>query len=191
MILLIDNYDSFTYNLVDYFAQLQVETKVVRNDVSIKEIISLNYQGIVISPGPETPQKSGNLMQVIEYYYQKIPILGICLGHQAIGEFFGATLVKADFPMHGKISNIYHDGNILFRDIPENHEVVRYNSLLLNGIKSPLKIIAQTEAEEVMAIAHISLPIWGVQYHPEAALTQFGLAVLRNWVNDNIVLASN
>ena len=130
-------------------------------------------------------------MDTIKRYHKTLPILGICLGQQALGMFFGAILAKAIRPMHGKISNIYHDGNILFKDIPENHEVVRYNSLLLNGIKSPLKIIAQTEAEEVMAIAHISLPIWGVQYHPEAALTQFGLAVLRNWVNDNIVLASN
>lgn len=182
MILLLDNFDSFTYNLVDYFNQLGVECVVKRNDVSLEEIVSMDYDGLVISPGPETPQKSGNLMQVLKYFYDKTPVLGICLGHQAIGEFFGAKLVKALKPMHGKISKVVHQQNHLFEDIPITFNVVRYNSLLLEEINTPLKVIAETDQEEIMAICHQKLPVWGVQFHPEAALTEYGLQLLKNWL---------
>lgn len=190
MILLLDNFDSFTYNLVDYFEQLGLECFVVRNDVAIEEITIRNYQALIISPGPETPLKSGNLMEVLAFYTGKIPILGICLGHQAIGVQFGAKLEKALKPMHGKISVIEHDEDVLFKAIPKVFKVVRYNSLLLNSIGGPLRIIATTEQNEVMAIAHNSLPIIGIQFHPEAALTEFGLQLLQNWITKNGLVAN-
>jgi len=167
---------------VDYFNQLGVECVVKRNDIPLEEIMSLDYEGLVISPGPEVPQKSGNLMQVLKHFSETMPVLGICLGHQAIGEFFGAELVKASKPMHGKLSKIIHQQNQLFADIPLNFNAVRYNSLLLEEVNSPLKVIAKSEQEEIMAISHQKLPVWGVQFHPEAALTEYGLQLLKNWL---------
>ncbi|MTI31312.1 anthranilate synthase component II [Xanthovirga aplysinae] len=182
MILILDNFDSFTYNLVDYFNQLGVESKLFRNNINFEELISFDYKGVVLSPGPESPEKAGCLMQMLAYYSRRLPILGICLGHQAIGEFFGADLVKAEKPMHGKISTIHCKKAAIFNDI-KKCEVVRYHSLILDNIPACLQIIAQTEKNEIMAIQHKKLPITGLQFHPEAWLSQEGFKMLQNWVN--------
>ncbi|MEP2773291.1 MAG: aminodeoxychorismate/anthranilate synthase component II [Fulvivirga sp.] len=185
MILLLDNYDSFTYNLVDYIQQLGMTCKVYRNDHNFDEITADDYKGVVLSPGPEVPRKSGQLMKVLEHYKDKTPILGICLGHQAIGELFGEKLFKAQKPMHGKICSIKVDDDPLFRLLPEQFSVVRYNSLIISDISAQLQVIARSESEEVMAIRHKQLPIWGVQFHPEAAMTEHGLKILKNWLDYN------
>lgn len=181
MILILDNFDSFTYNLLDYFEQIGVGCKVFRNDTDPKEIFQQQFKGIVLSPGPGQPEASGNLMQVLRYYQHTLPILGICLGHQAIGLHFGAELVKADKPMHGKISVIFHKKDIPFMGMKEKVQVVRYHSLILKNLSEDLMITAQTEVGEIMAIKHKSLPIHGIQFHPEAILTEKGLQMLHNW----------
>lgn len=191
MVLLLDNYDSFTYNLVDYFAQLGVVCDVQRHDVDINKLTNKPYEGIVFSPGPKEPSKAGILMEVLDYYVGKVPILGICLGHQAIGLYYGADLVKATIPMHGKTSKICCKKHQCYEGIPKEHEVIRYNSLLVENIKGPLEIIAETTTGEVMAIAHKELPIWGLQYHPEAALSEYGLETLKNWVDTLSVVANH
>lgn len=185
MILLLDNYDSFTYNLVDYIQQLGVICKVYRNDHDFDEITANTYTGVVLSPGPEVPKKSGQLMKVLEYYQKRLPVLGICLGHQAIGEFYGEELFKAQKPMHGKICSIHVDEDPLFTLLPKQFNVVRYNSLIISDISDHLRVIARSESEEVMAIRHKQLPIWGVQFHPEAAMTEHGLKILKNWLDYN------
>jgi anthranilate synthase component 2 len=190
VILLLDNYDSFTYNLVDYIAQLGETCDVQRNDVDINKIVKNSYDGVILSPGPEEPSAAGILEEVLAYYVGKIPIIGICLGHQAIGQYFGAKLVKAKKPMHGKISKIFCEKHALYGDIPGQHDVVRYNSLLIEDIPDPLQVVASTVSGEVMAIAHRTLPIWGMQYHPEAALSEHGLATLKNWVDTLKVVAN-
>ncbi|OHX68241.1 anthranilate synthase component II [Flammeovirga pacifica] len=183
MILLLDNFDSFTYNLVDYFSQLGKKVEVVRNDSPLEEITPYKYEAVVLSPGPETPDKAGNMMEVINYYHKTHPILGICLGHQAIGEFFGGKVHKAIKPMHGKMSKISCDTNsLLFQNIPEQLTVVRYHSLILDHLSDNIEVVAKTEQNEVMAIQHKTLPIHGVQFHPEAILTEFGLDILKNWI---------
>jgi len=187
LILVLDNFDSFTYNLVDYFNQLDVKVEVLRNNVSIKKLLSDKYSSIVLSPGPGIPTKAGNLMRVIKYYYQKIPILGICLGHQAIGEFFGGEIIKAQQPMHGKLSRVHHDLDPIFCNIPNEFSVVRYHSLVCHNISKDLKVIAKTQPGEIMALKHNVLPIYGLQFHPEAVLTQYGLEILRNWKNINSI----
>lgn len=183
-ILLIDNYDSFTYNLYDYFLQLGVSCLVLRNDEStLADIRNLNFDALVFSPGPQKPKDAGLLMDVLNEYHDRLPILGICLGHQAIGEYFGATLTKAALPVHGKANTITHQNHPLFHDLPSQFKVMRYHSLILEHIAaSPLQEIAQTEAGEIMAIAHPLLPICGVQFHPESILTEHGLAMLENWL---------
>jgi len=183
VILLLDNYDSFSYNLVDYFEQLGVEVKVFRNDHDFQQIIKHSYSGIVLSPGPEVPKKAGLLNKVVDYYHSTHPMLGICLGHQAIGEFFGADLIKAHRPMHGKLSEVQVvQDNELFMGIDKRMKVVRYNSLVINNLPANLEIVATAEHNEVMAIKHKSLPVYGLQFHPEAALTQQGLKILKNWL---------
>lgn len=185
MILLLDNYDSFTYNLFDYLKQLHEEVVVYRNDaISIDEIKQLQPNAIVISPGPKTPELAGITMQVIAEFYLTIPILGICLGHQAIGQFFGATLVKSIYPMHGKTSKISYTHDAIFENIENPFEAMRYHSLYLKNVENtPLKIIANTDDNMVMAIKHQLLPIYGLQFHPESILTEEGLKILENWVN--------
>lgn len=185
MVLLLDNYDSFTYNLRDYILQLGEECTVVRNDeLTLDEIEKLNFQSIIISPGPRTPAEAGITPQLIAAFYNRKPILGICLGHQAIGEFFGAQLAKAQKPMHGKTSAITHNGHFLFNNLPQQLEVMRYHSLVLKGVENtPLQILATTAEGEVMAIAHPQYPVAGVQFHPESILTPNGLQLLRNWFN--------
>ncbi len=154
----------------------------------MEEITRERYQGIVISPGPETPAKAGNLMKVLAYYEKKLPILGICLGHQAIGEYYGAALEKALKPMHGKVSSIHFSADYLFTGIAMPFNIVRYHSLILNNLPAALQSIAETPAGELMALRHQYLPIRGLQFHPEAHLTQFGLQILRNWVNFNKII---
>jgi anthranilate synthase/aminodeoxychorismate synthase-like glutamine amidotransferase len=184
MLLLLDNYDSFTYNLYDYLAQLGLKCKVFRNDISLEKLKKQDFRGVVLSPGAYTPKEANNLMQITAYYHDKIPILGICLGHQAIGDFFGATLVKAKRPMHGKLSMINCQKDVIFKNLPTQFNVVRYNSLLIENPNPILKIIAQTSSGEIMAIRHKELPIWGLQFHPEAALTEYGLEILKNFVEE-------
>lgn len=183
-ILLLDNYDSFTYNLYDYWLRLGVSCQVIRNDeLSLDEFKALNFKALVLSPGPQKPKDAGLLMPMIEYFYDKKPILGICLGHQGIGEFFGATLSKNNVPVHGKTSKIQHFQNPLFEKLPNEFEVMRYHSLVLQHFENTdLDIIATTFQNEVMAIAHKYLPIHGVQFHPESILTEFGLELMANWL---------
>lgn len=183
MVLLLDNYDSFTYNLRDYILQLGKECVVVRNDeMNLEEIEKLNFYSAIISPGPKTPHEAGITMKFIERFHKEKPILGICLGHQAIGEFFGAKLVKAIRPMHGKTSLIRHNKNYLFKDLPDEFDVMRYHSLVISEVEqSKLQITAATKENEVMAITHPELKIAGVQFHPESILTPNGLQILKNW----------
>lgn len=183
-ILLLDNYDSFTYNLYDYLLQAGAECQVLRNDaLSIQAFERLDFEAIVFSPGPKRPADAGLMPLLIERLHRRVPMLGICLGHQAIGEFFGARLVKASVPMHGKTTQIRHNGHPLFRDIPERFSVMRYHSLLLESLDdTPLECIAATDDGEIMALAHRHLPITGVQFHPESILTAHGLQLLKNWV---------
>jgi anthranilate synthase/aminodeoxychorismate synthase-like glutamine amidotransferase len=183
-ILLIDNYDSFTYNLYDYFLQSGADCRVIRNDdLSLAEFQQLSFDALVFSPGPRRPTDAGLMMPLIAYFFNKKPILGICLGHQGIGEFFGATLQK-NLPVHGKTSLLQHNGHLLFKGLPSTFKVMRYHSLILEDLdNTPLEIIAQTPEGEVMAIAHQSLPILGVQFHPESILTEYGLKMIQNWLS--------
>jgi anthranilate synthase/aminodeoxychorismate synthase-like glutamine amidotransferase len=182
MILLLDNFDSFTYNLVDYLEQAGATCKVIRNDASLDDIRRFDYEGIVLSPGPGTPQQAGCMTQVIEHYHNHLPILGICLGFQALGTYFGATLSKAIRPMHGKISEITIHTDPLFAQIPERLRVVRYHSLVLKELPSSLEGLALTAENELMAFRHRNLPLRGLQFHPEAILTEHGFQILKNWL---------
>jgi anthranilate synthase/aminodeoxychorismate synthase-like glutamine amidotransferase len=183
-ILLIDNYDSFTYNLYDYLLQTGVECVVLRNDTfTLKDLDNIDFSGIVLSPGPKRPADAGLLMSVIDRYHGQFPILGICLGHQALGEYFGAALVRAALPMHGKTSRIQHQRHWIFEGIPTEFTAMRYHSLLLESLSNtPLECLATTDSGEIMALAHNVLPLVGVQFHPESILTEHGLCLLRNWV---------
>ena len=183
MILLLDNYDSFTYNLWHYLLQLNEQCIVKRNDeISIEEIRKLNPKAIVLSPGPGRPGDSGTMNQVIKHFYETIPFLGICLGHQAIGEFFGAKLLHADKPMHGKTSELIFKNHFLFQKISSPLMVMRYHSLLLKEVENTrLKIIAATKEQEIMAIEHPDYKIIGLQFHPESILTPDGMTMLHNW----------
>lgn len=184
-IVLIDNYDSFTWNLVDYFFRCGVQLQVIRNDRTLDQLKQLQVDALVLSPGPESPQKAGNLMQFVEHFHDKLPMFGICLGHQAIGEFFGANLKKGLKPMHGKISTIrILEKEGLYKDLPNHFDVVRYHSLVLDNLPADLMQTAISQEAELMSMRHVSLPICGVQYHPEAVLTQNGLALIKNWLDD-------
>lgn len=182
MILVVDNYDSFTWNLVDYIARTGEKVTLVRNDIDPETWDFKSIKGIVLSPGPGRPSEAGFLLQIIEKFENKLPILGICLGHQAIGEHFGATLINAPFPMHGKLSKIQcNTENPLFNGFLPYLNVVRYHSLVLSDIKLPLKIIANTD-NIAMSICHSEKPIYGIQFHPEAYLTEKGFEIIENWV---------
>ena len=181
MILLLDNFDSYTYNLLDYFGQLGIPSQVVRNDVPLAEIERLPFHAIVLSPGPGIPEKAGNMLAVIAKYHQTKPMLGICLGHQALGAFFGASLEKGIRPMHGKISEIICRQDTIFKNLPERMPVVRYHSLVIKNISPVLVPLAYTAEQELMAFRHVSLPLYALQFHPEAILTTYGLNMLRNW----------
>ena len=184
MLLFIDNYDSFTYNLVDYFGQITDQVKVFRNDaISVEEIKILQPEGIIISPGPGTPDESGVSLQVIAQLGAEVPILGICLGHQAIGQVFGARVIRANVPVHGKISAIYHHGDPLFNAIASPFSATRYHSLIVErqSLPAELKVIAETDDGLIMAMRHRFYPIVGVQFHPESILTSEGLKMIKNW----------
>jgi anthranilate synthase/aminodeoxychorismate synthase-like glutamine amidotransferase len=184
-ILLLDNYDSFTYNLYDYIAQTGAICTVIRNDApNLPLYLREKWDGVVLSPGPKTPQDAGFLMDAVGFFVQKnTPLLGVCLGHQAIGQYFGAQLVAAPLPRHGKTSRIIHNNQGIFEGIPQATEVMRYHSLVLQNIKNPLIITARsTDDHCVMGVRHQVQPIIGVQFHPESILTQAGLAMIHQWV---------
>ena len=183
-LLLIDNYDSFTYNLYDYFLQLGTDCQVVRNDdYTLEEIQALDFDGLVLSPGPQRPEDAGLLMDILKFYAGRLPILGICLGHQAIGMLYGASLVKAPVPVHGKTASVIHQNHPLFATIPSPMQVMRYHSLIVQDLSNTdLEVIGQTE-NLVMALVHRELPIVGVQFHPESILTPMGMQLLQNWLN--------
>lgn len=194
MIVLIDNYDSFTYNLVQYFGELGQELVVYRNDeVTIQEIEELAPSYLVISPGPCTPNEAGISVEAIRVFAGRIPILGVCLGHQAIAQAFGGKVVHAERLMHGKTSKIQHDGKSIFKKIPQQSVVTRYHSLAVERSSLPecLVVTAETETGEIMALRHRTLPIEGVQYHPEAILTEHGKEMIRNFIEEyrHVVLA--
>ncbi len=181
-ILLIDNYDSFTYNLFAYIRQHGVACEVVKND-ALDLNIAANFDGILLSPGPKTPSDAGCTMAIIERFHKTKPILGVCLGHQAIGMTFGAKLSKAIRPMHGHTSNIKVVPHWLFNGIPNEIAVMRYHSLVLENVAAPLRVLAQTEDGEVMAIAHENELTVGIQFHPESILTSWGKKMIGNWLN--------
>jgi anthranilate synthase component 2 len=186
MLLMIDNYDSFTYNLVQYFGELGEEVKVVRNDeLSVDEIDALGAERIVLSPGPCTPNEAGVSLEVIRRLAGRVPILGVCLGHQAIGQAFGGKVVHARTLMHGKVSPIHHGGKGVFAGLPSPYDATRYHSLAIERDSCPkdLEVTAWTEDGEIMGVRHRSLPVEGVQFHPESILTEHGHALLRNFIS--------
>jgi anthranilate synthase component 2 len=190
MLLMIDNYDSFTYNLVQYFGELQADVQVYRNDkITVAEIEKLRPDHLVISPGPCTPNEAGISLAAIKHFAGKIPILGVCLGHQSIGQAFGGKIVHANAIMHGKTSMIHHKGEGVFKGIESPFEATRYHSLVIEKQSIPdcLEITAWTEAEkgeldEIMGVRHKELEVEGVQFHPESILTQHGHAMLKNFL---------
>lgn len=188
MLLMIDNYDSFTYNLVQYLAEIGQEVEVVRNDkISIEEINKLNPQYIVISPGPCTPNEAGISLELIEAFKGKIPILGVCLGHQSIGQAFGGKIVHAQTIMHGKTSKIFHNNKGVFRGIKDPFVATRYHSLVIEKQTLPncFDITAWTDDNEIMGIKHKELAIEGVQFHPESILSEHGHDLLKNFLDQN------
>ena len=188
MILVIDNYDSFTYNLVQYLGELGAEPMVRRNDeMTVDDIESLSPQAIVISPGPGRPADAGITVPLVQRWGSSIPVLGVCLGHQAIGEAFGGKVVAAPKLMHGKTSSVAHEGKALFRGIPSPLEVMRYHSLIVERASLPetLEVIAWSEDDnsEIHAMRHLEHPVWGVQFHPESVMTERGKDILRNFLS--------
>lgn len=179
-IFLLDNFDSFTYNLVDYLHRCGAEVVVKRNNEDCGDLSG--YDGIVLSPGPSIPENSGNLNQVISDYFGKVPMLGVCLGFQAIGQFLGAKLCRLEHPVHGKKSEISCVAHPMYLRIPERHFVARYHSLYLKNLPECLELTAETRDKIPMAFAHKELPVWGVQYHPEAVLSEYGLIFIKNWL---------
>ena len=188
MLLMIDNYDSFTYNLVQYLAEIGQEVKVFRNDkISVEEINKLNPQYIVISPGPCTPNEAGISLELIEAFKGKIPILGVCLGHQSIGQAFGGKIIHAQTIMHGKTSKISHNNKGVFRGIKNPFIATRYHSLVIDRESLPncFDITAWTNDDEIMGIKHKELAIEGVQFHPESILSEHGHDLLKNFLDKN------
>jgi len=182
---MIDNYDSFTYNLVQYLQQLGADVLVRRNDeITVEEIETLAPEAIFLSPGPCTPKEAGITVEVIRRFHQTVPIMGVCLGHQAIGYAFGAVVVRADRVMHGKTSPVLNDGQTIFRGLPNPMTAGRYHSLIIDRASLPacLKITAETEEGEIMGIRHESYPVEGIQFHPESILTPQGKRIIRNFL---------
>lgn len=185
MLLIIDNYDSFTYNLVQYFGELGAEMKVVRNDVmSVEEVRKMSPEKICISPGPCTPKEAGISCEVIREFGKSTPILGVCLGHQCIGQVFGGEVVRADRLMHGKTSEIFHEGKSVFTGLDNPFIATRYHSLIVerDGLPDCLEITAKTQNGTIMGLMHKELPIHGVQFHPESILTESGMKILENFL---------
>lgn len=186
MLLMIDNYDSFTYNLVQYFGELGAEVRVVRNDaVTLEEIVSWRPEQIVISPGPCTPAEAGISVAVIQHFAGKVPLLGVCLGHQSIAVAFGGRVVRAQRLMHGKTSQIFHDGKSIFSGLPNPFTATRYHSLLVEEASLPscLEVSARTAEGEIMGLRHRHHTVEGVQFHPESILTTAGKELLRNFLS--------
>lgn len=186
MILVIDNYDSFTYNIVHYFGELGRLCLVYRNDqIDLIEIENKSPTSLVISPGPRTPKEAGISEKAILKMAGKIPILGVCLGHQCIGSAFGGKIIKAQQPMHGKSSLIFHDGKTIYKDLPNPFEAIRYHSLLIDRETLPecLEVSAKTAEGEIMGVRHKKFPIEGVQFHPESIMTKFGKSILKNFLD--------
>jgi len=187
MIVIVDNYDSFTYNLVQYFGELDQDIRVFRNDaIDVAGIRALKPDRIIVSPGPCTPKEAGISREVIRELGPEIPTLGVCLGHQSIGDVFGGDVVRAGRIMHGKLSWIKHNGNVLFKDVESPFEATRYHSLIIKRDTCPdcLDIIAETTDQgEIMGVAHKQYPIWGVQFHPESILTACGKQIVRNFMS--------
>lgn len=191
MLLMIDNYDSFTFNLVQYLQMLGAEVKVVRNDaMSVAEIAALQPSHIVVSPGPKTPNEAGVSLEVIRQLGPTIPLFGVCLGHQGIGQVYGGDVIRAGNIMHGKTSPIRHEGKGVFAGLPDRYEATRYHSLVVdkNTLPSVLEITAWTEnldgsMEEIMGLRHREYPVEGVQFHPESILTQHGHALMKNFLD--------
>jgi anthranilate synthase/aminodeoxychorismate synthase-like glutamine amidotransferase len=185
MIVLIDNYDSFTYNLVQYFGEQVDDVRVFRNDaITVEEVRALNPEHIVVSPGPCTPNEAGISVELIEKLGKDFPILGVCLGHQSIGQAYGGNIIRADRIMHGKISQMYHNGHPLFAEIESPFDATRYHSLIIERSSCPdcLEIIAETDAGEIMSVAHREYPVWGLQFHPESILTGCGKQIIKNFL---------
>jgi anthranilate synthase/aminodeoxychorismate synthase-like glutamine amidotransferase len=185
MILVLDNYDSFTYNLVQYLGELGATMEVARNDaLTVEDVERLGPEGIVISPGPGNPDGAGISLELIRRFHTRIPILGVCLGHQAIGQAFGGTVARAGRQMHGKTSTITHDGRGVFRGLPAGFEATRYHSLVVLEANLPaaLEISARAEDGEIMGLRHRQYPVEGVQFHPESILTKQGKALLGNFL---------
>lgn len=185
MLLVIDNYDSFTYNLVQYFGELGAEVKVVRNDeISVEDIARMAPDHLCISPGPCTPSEAGISCEAIRQYAGRIPLLGVCLGHQAMGQVFGGRVIRAERLMHGKLSPVLHNGKDIFEGIPSPVTVTRYHSLIVERESFPdcLEIVAETEEGEIMGLRHKTLPVYGVQFHPESIKTDYGKKMLENFL---------
>jgi anthranilate synthase component 2 len=188
MLLMIDNYDSFTYNLVQYLGELGEDVKVIRNDeLTVDEIERLAPARIVLSPGPCTPNEAGVTLAVVDRFKGRVPILGVCLGHQAIGQAFGGRVVHARTLMHGKVSRIHHGGAGVFRGLPTPYDATRYHSLAIQRETCPaeLEVTAWTEDGEIMGVRHRTLAVEGVQFHPESILTEHGHALLRNFLTES------
>ena len=188
-ILLIDNYDSFTFNLYHYLSSLRTNVDVVRNDkITEKEIIKKKYNKIVISPGPGNPNQSGNCLRIVKKLYKKIPILGVCLGHQIIGQVFGSKIVQAKKLMHGKTSKVYSFKTGILKNLPKKFEATRYHSLIIDikTLSKDLEITAQTNDGIIMGIMHKRYNVHGVQFHPESIKTTIGIKILRNFLNYKI-----
>jgi anthranilate synthase component II len=186
MLLMIDNYDSFTFNLVQYFGELGEHVHTVRNDqVDVAGMVALKPARIVFSPGPCTPAEAGVCVDAIRHFAGRVPMLGVCLGHQSIGAALGGRIVRAAVPMHGKTSRVEHDGKGVFEALPQNFTVVRYHSLVIERatLSADLLVTATSNDGEIMGVRHRSLPIEGVQFHPESILSEHGHAMLRNFLN--------
>ena len=185
MVLVLDNYDSFTFNLVQYLGELKADVLVHRNDeVTLEQIEADKPERILVSPGPCTPREAGLSIDVIKHFAGKLPIMGVCLGHQCIGQAYGGEVVVNYRMMHGKTSPVNHDGRDLFKDIPSPYVTTRYHSLVVKRESLPdcLEVTAETEEGEIMGLRHRELPIWGVQFHPESILTDHGRVLLRNFL---------
>ncbi len=182
---MIDNYDSFVYNLVRYFEELGEKIILFRNDeITVDQIKVIRPKGIIISPGPKRPEESGNSLQIVDFYKDKLPILGICLGHQIIAHVFGAKIIHGERPMHGKLSNVYHRNQGIFEGLPQGFQVTRYHSLIVERESLPecIEVTCETEEGVIMGLKHKAYPIESVQFHPEAELTQYGHDMLKSFI---------
>ena len=187
MFILIDNYDSFTYNLFHYLGELGARLEVHRNDkITVDEVMAKHPQGIILSPGPCTPDTAGICLDLIKRAAGKVPIFGVCLGHQAIGQVYGGDVVRAPKPMHGKLSKVHHTGKGVFRDVPNDFDATRYHSLTVepSTFPSALEITAQSDDGVIQGLQHKSLPIFGVQFHPESIASEHGHKILANFLQD-------